>query len=60
MNVRSVKLAIRVQMIFTIAKVGVLCIIIVGGFVKLAEGWHTCITVCSSNTHKVLSSLAWL
>ncbi len=37
-NVRSVKVAITMQMIFTVAKVGVLMVIVIGGFVKLAQG----------------------
>ena len=37
-NGRSVVLAARIQVIFTIGKVIALCIIIVGGLAKLAEG----------------------
>jgi L-type amino acid transporter 9 len=37
-NVISVKLATQVQIVFTGAKLVALAIIIIGGFVKLAQG----------------------
>ncbi|XP_064640838.1 b(0,+)-type amino acid transporter 1-like [Lineus longissimus] len=53
-NCYSVKLAARVQVIFTFAKLSALLIIIIGGFVRLGQGYTENFTVenAFSNTEK--------
>ena len=46
-NAYSVTLAARVQVVFTAAKLGALVVIIIGGFVRMAQGGAS---ACVSNS----------